>query len=232
MSFRSRILLSLFLLTSTPLLSAAQDTTILITAPAPAPTPSTSSSYTSDREFRDAVLNSTNTYRAQHNASDLHWNDTLADYARDWAEGCQFGHSNGPYGENLASGYPSPAAAISAWGNEREDFNFNDPDFEDETGHFTQLVWKNTTAVGCAAVDCSTDNEEDEEDDDDDDDGEGRRAPGWYVVCEYWPRGNVLGAFEGSVQGRVDEGGAAGLRAGWRTLGVWGVAWVVVWGIL
>jgi hypothetical protein len=25
-------------------------------------------------------------------------------------------------------------------------------------------------------------------------------APGWFVVCEYWPRGNVIGQFVENVQ--------------------------------
>ena len=40
--------------------------------------------------FRDAVLNSTNQYRAQHEASALKWNQTLASYAQDHADSCEF----------------------------------------------------------------------------------------------------------------------------------------------
>lgn len=68
-------------------------------------------------------------------------------------------------------------------------YNFNKPTgFSEETGHFTQLVWKGTREVGCAAVDCGLT--------DPDGDGEKKwsRAQGWYVVCEYMPGGNVVGA--------------------------------------
>lgn len=60
--------------------------------------------------------------------------------------------------------------------------------YTEETGHFTQLVWRETTQVGCAAFDCGYNA-------DTDTDGEGgrpRRAKGWYVVCEYSPGGNVI----------------------------------------
>jgi uncharacterized protein YkwD len=43
--------------------------------------------------FRDAVLNSTNQYRTQHEASALKWNQTLASYAQDHAGSCDFKHT-------------------------------------------------------------------------------------------------------------------------------------------
>lgn len=65
-----------------------------LTLAAPQATTETSSTeYTSDTAFRDAVLNATNTFRAQHNASDLVWNETLAEFAVDWSEECGFEHS-------------------------------------------------------------------------------------------------------------------------------------------
>lgn len=53
----------------------------------------TSAEYTSDSSFRDAVLDVTNTYRKQHNATGLSWNETLAEFAADWAGECGFVHS-------------------------------------------------------------------------------------------------------------------------------------------
>jgi hypothetical protein len=43
--------------------------------------------------FKDAVLNSTNQYRAQHEASAVKWNQTLASYAQDHADSCEFKHT-------------------------------------------------------------------------------------------------------------------------------------------
>ncbi|KAF2707128.1 PR-1-like protein, partial [Pleomassaria siparia CBS 279.74] len=147
--------------------------------------------YTSMHEFQKAVLNVTNTYRRQHNATSVVWNGTLEGDAEGWGERCLFGHSGGPYGENLSSGYPNASASIEAWGQERVDYDFAKADFSHGTGHFTQLVWKATTAIGCSRTRC---------------DGRDKGgAPGWYVVCEYWPRGNVIGSFEKNVQERVED---------------------------
>jgi hypothetical protein len=60
----------------------------------------------------------------------------------------------GSYGENLAQGYTSPTLAIDGWANEESDYDYEKRKFTTEAGHFTQLVWKNTTAVGCGAADC------------------------------------------------------------------------------
>ncbi|EAW08512.1 putative extracellular SCP domain protein Pry1 [Aspergillus clavatus NRRL 1] len=147
-------------------------------------------SYTSPELFKDTILSASNTYRRNHNASELTWNETLTKYARDWAEGCKWRHSDGPYGENLAFGYADPITAVSAWGDEGQKYNFKLPTgFTEETGHFTQLVWRATKEVGCAAVDCGYSDGSDAKDKH----GQYTRAQGWYVVCEYSPAGNVIG---------------------------------------
>jgi uncharacterized protein YkwD len=43
--------------------------------------------------FRDAVLNSTNLYRSQHEADAVKWDDSLASYAQDHANSCKFAHT-------------------------------------------------------------------------------------------------------------------------------------------
>ena len=52
-----------------------------------------SADYTDDSLFQETILNVTNTYRKQHNATALRWNDTLAEYAEEWSEKCEFEHS-------------------------------------------------------------------------------------------------------------------------------------------
>ena len=64
--------------------------------------------------------------------------------------------------------------------------------------------------MGCARKECNGDGGDD--------------APGWYVVCEYWPRGNVVGQFKDNVQaeeGSDAEGAASMLRIkeNWGVLG-------------
>ncbi|KAK3316018.1 CAP domain-containing protein [Apodospora peruviana] len=154
--------------------------------------PSDSPQFVSTKTFTSAILNSTNFFREEHNATTVNYNETLAQFAQDYLDdndndnpdSCpKFKHSGGPYGENLALGCSDVQSCVDAWGNERDQYDFGDPGFDHETGHFTQLVWKNTTDVGCGRKLCD--------------------KKGWYLVCEYWPRGNVLGQFGDAVQAQV-----------------------------
>ncbi|KAK3333043.1 CAP domain-containing protein [Cercophora scortea] len=142
----------------------------------PKPIPiSQSPQFVSDTDFTAAILNSTNLFRHQHNASAVNYNATLDQFATAYLDAnadCTFAHSGGPYGENIALGCSDVQGCVDAWGNERAKYDFDHPDFGQETGHFTQLVWKNTTAVGCGRKLCGD--------------------KGWFLVCEYFPRGNVL----------------------------------------
>lgn len=65
---------------------AAQTVYATPTVPSPA-------SYTSLSDFEDTVLQVTNEYRDVHTANALVWNETLVEYARDWAEACIWKHS-------------------------------------------------------------------------------------------------------------------------------------------
>ncbi|CAG9941519.1 unnamed protein product [Clonostachys rosea f. rosea IK726] len=189
---------------SHPVLSQPQQ---VVTVTVAAPIPSNEPEWRDEDRFTSAVLNSTNTYRSQHGAADVVWNGTLAEFADDYLDGgdCVFEHSGGPYGENLAMGYPNATASVEAWGDERDEYDFGRQGFDKETGHFTQLVWRNTTDVGCARRLCGRD--------------------GWFLACEYWPQGNVEGQYEAAVGRR--EGGAVGLVRSWGMVGVGLVVCVV-----
>jgi hypothetical protein len=75
-------------------------------------------------------------------------------------------HSHGPYGENLAGGAGGGydiTAGFDSWADEGKYYDWSKPGTLDATvdgksmelGHFTQLVWKATTQIGCAAVECA-----------------------------------------------------------------------------
>ena len=132
----------------------------------------------------------------------------------------------GPTGENLAAGYANASQSVDEWGLEREHYNWNDPGFSETTGHFTQLVWSNTTSVGCGRAAC---NGED-------------NTPGFYVVCEYYPPGNVVGDnnqyFVDNVKKQIKgkdtdtvESGVTSLGTGWSELR-WGVGVLGLAGVL
>jgi hypothetical protein len=51
------------------------------------------STYSTETYFRDTIVNTTDVYRIQHNASRIEWNETLAEFAQDWVDACEFKHS-------------------------------------------------------------------------------------------------------------------------------------------
>ena len=105
----------------------------------------------------------------------------------------------GQYGENLAQGYRDPTLAVEAWAAEEDNYNYKNPNPGDSTGHFTQLVWQNTTTVGCGASYCRNNAD--------------NGANGWFLVCEYDPAGNVKGAYKDQVSRTGEKDGDLGVGA-------------------
>ena len=170
-------------------LSLAPSTTVTQTFTAPIPSSSSDSlsdSYTDPGLFTPILLNTTNYYRYLHSAPFVSYNTSLATTAQAYSTECVWQHNPQlptlHLGENLARGYPNVTSAIDAWYNEVTQFDYDfdtqDPTgFTEQTGHFTQLVWKDTESVGCGWTDCSGVN----------------GLQGVLFVCDYWPAGNVLG---------------------------------------
>jgi len=140
----------------------------------------------SDAEVAD-YLKGHNTIRSQHGAKALTWSNAAAAKAQEWADKCLNKHSGGtlgPLGENLAAGTGgySILQAVKDWTDESSEYDPNNPQFS----HFTQVVWKATTQVGCAEASCPD------------------IFPGFgaahYYVCEYSVQGNVAGQFGQNVQ--------------------------------
>ena len=126
------------------------------------------------------ILNAHNAVRAELNLSSLQWSDELAALSQKWADTLlaqnRFVHSpNSSYGENLfmiTGGSASPAAVVWQWASESRNYDYNSNTCNGICGHYTQLVWRRTSRVGCAVAR-----------------GHGREV--W--VCNYDPPGNVLG---------------------------------------
>ncbi|OCH96011.1 PR-1-like protein, partial [Obba rivulosa] len=126
-------------------------------------------------------LSGHNDLRAQHGAAPLSWSEDLQDKAQSYADSCHFAHSDGalgPVGENLGAGTGTFTAeeAVAQFATDESQF---DPTHE-TFSHFTQMVWKSTTQLGCASAICG---------------GifDAQFGPATYHVCLYNPVGNVVG---------------------------------------
>jgi hypothetical protein len=107
-----------------------------------------------------------NAVRRPFGIPDLTWDDELAEVSAEWLvhlednEGCTLEHNcDSPLGENLYLGNAEvrPQRVVDAWASEVADY-----DYETNTcapgrmcGHYTQIVWDDTTHVGCATRKCA-----------------------------------------------------------------------------
>jgi pathogenesis-related protein 1 len=134
---------------------------------------------------QQAVVAAHNALRAEVGVGPLVWDAALATFAQNHVKTliptCALAHSGGPPGENLASwtGNAGPANAVALWAAEKSKYAgaggaYTGP--ADGAGHYTQVIWKATTKVGCARATCT------------------QNGMSWSLVsCNYDPRGNVMG---------------------------------------
>jgi len=145
-----------------------------------------------------------NRYRATHSAPALTIDDKLVGYAQTLVDSCKFAHNltigGVKYGQNIAvMGSSAPMARndveramIKAWYNEVKDFSSEygktSPNMANfaKWGHFTQMVWKGTSRIGCAFKVCK----------------KGTifsNGYGNFIACNYQTPGNVGGAYAANV---------------------------------
>jgi uncharacterized protein YkwD len=133
---------------------------------------------------RQAVTAPTNYSGTWAPLPNVTWSDTVAASAQTWAntlastQNCGLTHeSNTGYGENLAAGMNlTPSAAVKLWADEKSKYTYSakytQADFNGGSGHYTQLVWRKSTEVGCGSATCG----------------------GTVVIsCRFNPPGNYLG---------------------------------------
>ena len=113
----------------------------------------------------------------------MSWDTTVAAAAQAWADQCNFSHYTAGYGQNLyasaGGGPPSPTSVVVNWVSEVSAYNYSTNACSGTCGHYTQVVWRNSTLVGCGIKSCSTNTPF------------GAQFPNWYiVVCNYSPAGN------------------------------------------
>ncbi len=139
------------------------------------------------RDIQARILAVHNATRAEVGVRPLKWDDRLAADAEQWAHHLaqinvlqhwgSHGEPNNGEGENLwmgSRGAYSVEQMTGAWAGEKIAFR-RARKWEDEfasVGHYTQMVWRSTTAVGCAiAINVQFD----------------------FLVCRYAPQGNFIG---------------------------------------
>merc|ERR1712151_678926 len=161
-----------------------------VTSPSPAPTqspaPAPASSGGPSSATLRAVLDQHNLYRCLHGVNALTWDDAIAANAQQHATstGGTMVHSTyasrqgvggfGNVGENLASGV-TDAGAVDMWYNEVRFTNGGLQNaYSDQTGHYTQVVWRDTSRLGCG-------------------------IQGTLLVCQYGAGGNMRGGFQRNV---------------------------------
>jgi uncharacterized protein YkwD len=135
--------------------------------------------------FAQRVLASHNRERARMGLPSLRWSARLSQDAGSWAGSLArrgtLEHSDGDDGENLWMGsanWYSPEQMVGDFISERSAFrpgrfpNVSRTGDWSDVGHYTQIIWPETQAVGCALA---------------------RDRGQEVLVCRYWPAGNVEG---------------------------------------
>ncbi|RZU47877.1 cysteine-rich secretory family protein [Fluviicoccus keumensis] len=130
----------------------------------------------------DTIVAAHNQYRAEVSVPPLSWSPEVAASAQAWAEDMassgKFRHSGSRYGENIWAGTANAYSLndmVKSWGDEKADFEYGTRTNSRNggvVGHYTQIIWRNSTQVGCGlASGGGTD----------------------YFVCQYNPPGNYIG---------------------------------------
>ncbi|XP_034254783.1 uncharacterized protein LOC117653301 isoform X1 [Thrips palmi] len=142
-------------------------------------------------DFAQECLRVHNEYRARHGVHPLKLSKKLSRYSEDWAKrlaarGVIEHRNESDYGENIFCSWSSNAAHTVAgdepvhhWYNEIKDHKFGKEPTSLKTGHFTQVVWKDSRELGVAVA--------------------RSRTGQVFVVANYSPPGNFVGCFAENV---------------------------------
>ncbi|KAF2154589.1 PR-1-like protein [Myriangium duriaei CBS 260.36] len=170
---------------------------------APAPQPSSTGVFT---DYSLAAVAHHNYHRANHSAPDIAWSQSLADTAMKIAKTCVYQHSmdvdGGNYGQNIAAGvdaghigetisdlfYNGEVTKFTQYGVASPDMG----SFEG-WGHFSQIVWKASTQVGCATYDCGSSLQN------------FQANNGFFTVCNYRTAGNFGGEYAENIGSSLNK---------------------------
>jgi hypothetical protein len=155
-------------------------------------------------DYRNAILYHHNAARANHRAAPLVWDTSCEQNARIAAETCNFAHyipDGVRNGQNLftvsGNAFNVTAGITESWYKGELPYmygNFGlaslDNDVFHQVGHLTQLLWQDTTGVGCVSIDCGTNMKV----------GGVQSTLNKFTVCNYAPPGNIAGQYGAKVQ--------------------------------
>lgn len=142
----------------------------------------------------DEIVKIHNRVRHEVGTAPLKWNCDLARFSQNWANADTYEHSTeqqrgqiiqgGIAGENLAIDSGSTALMSDlnkGWIDEKLFWNnsTNECAPDKVCGHYTQMVWKTTTEIGCGIIRQSK--------------KLGDEFRSSYLVCAYYPGGNTSG---------------------------------------
>jgi len=165
-----------------------EEASLSITKPQPTPVRRLS-------EFQAEALTLHNAFRKRHGVPELQLDANLCSYAQNWAErlasASRFDHRpDNEFGENLYSQHQtnpnadcSAETVVESWYGECLGYDFGcEPaeSFSCNYGHFTQLVWRNTTRMGIGKAKAS----------------DGKRT---VIVANYDPPGNYIGQYTQNI---------------------------------
>ncbi len=143
---------------------------------------------------QDEMVAAHNKFRTEVGVPGIKWSVSLAEIAQTYANkqkavGCKMKHSGAKgLGENIywasaitySSGKSKPQDITStkvtdSWGSEKANYTYSSNSCASGKvcGHYTQIVWKDSTEVGCGKAVCADNSQ--------------------FWVCNYTPPGNYTG---------------------------------------
>lgn len=152
-------------------------------------------------DFELDCLKAHNEYRARHGVLPLKLNKKLCKHAEEWARilasrGILLHRNNSSYGENIFCSWSSNAnnnhvsgrEPVDNWYAEMTQHVFHKEPTTLKTGHFTQVVWRESRELGVGMAK--------------------NRSGEVFIVANYDPPGNFIGSFEKNVLPTTDSDAA------------------------
>ncbi|KAL4367876.1 hypothetical protein GQ457_05G031810 [Hibiscus cannabinus] len=135
------------------------------------------------QDLAQEFLTAHNAARQEVGVPPMKWDNVLEAFALNYSQGqietCALRRALVPSGQNIAfstSNDFTATEAVGLWVNEKQYYNLESGVCAQgkECGHYTQVIWINSTQLGCGRVVCNNNK-------------------GIFIACYYYPIGNILG---------------------------------------